>query len=43
MYYREKEDDLERRYQLLIGELRSIIAIEGMISKIRNSSSIKLN
>uniref|UniRef100_A0A2H8TZN0 EH domain-binding protein 1 n=1 Tax=Melanaphis sacchari TaxID=742174 RepID=A0A2H8TZN0_9HEMI len=24
----EKEDDLERRYQLLIGELRSIIAIE---------------
>lgn len=31
MFYREKEDDLERRYQLLIGELRSIIAIEGMI------------
>jgi len=29
MFYREKEDDLERRYQLLIGELRSIIAIEG--------------
>lgn len=31
MFYREKEDDLERRYQLLIGELRTIIAIDGMI------------
>lgn len=31
VFYREKEDDLERRYQLLIRELRSIIAIEGNV------------
>jgi len=29
IFYREKEDDLENKYQLLIRELRTIIAIEG--------------
>lgn len=29
LYIREKEDDLERKYQLLIRELRCISAIEG--------------
>lgn len=28
---REKEDDLEQKYQLLIRELRSIISIEGKV------------
>jgi len=30
--FREKEDDLEQKYQLLIRELRSIISIEGTYS-----------
>lgn len=30
-FSREKEDDLEQKYQLLIRELRSIISIEGKV------------